>query len=379
MHSLTNTDAIGVGNQLWAHTPVAHRIARALVNEVDARSLRAFIEARTDSQNAVHSALSAVLQPWIDNPPPWIQLHPMWPRSNPTPTAEVATPATIAARELSRLLALHEIRQWSDRVTHGWPALRTFLIQPGVAEKVRTAAGGQAIPDINAPEPQIHNFLLSITRLLLSGLSLRQIPPEIGLLVNLQTLDLKNNQLTALPPEFGSLKGLQYLYLNNNQLTSLPPEFGGLRGLKVLHLHNNQLTTLPPEFGGLTRLEVLHLHNNQLTALPSEFGGLTRLQHLYLNNNQLTALPPEFRGLRELALLYLNNNQLTALPPEFGSLARLQHLDLRSNLFPEIPTELRRPTSHNLNLLFLPQKTRWQRFLLALSQTNTRLPQPRLI
>ena len=50
-----------------------------------------------------------------------------------------------------------------------------------------------------------------------------EIPPEIGNLTNLTTLNLENNQLTGeIPPEIGNLTNLTTLNLTENQLRSYP-------------------------------------------------------------------------------------------------------------------------------------------------------------
>ena len=63
------------------------------------------------------------------------------------------------------------------------------------------------------------------------------------------------------------------LILNNKELSgSIPPEIGNLNNLTSLDLHCNQLTGLiPPEIGNLTNLTNLNLDNNQLTGIiPNE-------------------------------------------------------------------------------------------------------------
>ncbi len=72
------------------------------------------------------------------------------------------------------------------------------------------------------------------TELDLSGLGLRELPPEIASLAQLTTLDLCFNQLTSLPPEIASLAQLTELYLQGNQLTSLPSEIAS-QGLRAQH------------------------------------------------------------------------------------------------------------------------------------------------
>src|SRR3990167_10380856 len=61
-----------------------------------------------------------------------------------------------------------------------------------------------------------------ITYINISGLKLECIPPEIGQLVNLQSLECYYNELTNLPSEIGQLVNLQKLFCFSNKLTNLP-------------------------------------------------------------------------------------------------------------------------------------------------------------
>ncbi|WP_228041486.1 leucine-rich repeat domain-containing protein, partial [Planktothrix mougeotii] len=99
--------------------------------------------------------------------------------------------------------------------------------------------------------------------------SLTELPPEIGQLHSLQTLDLRDNSLTELPPEIGQLHSLQTLNLMGNSLTELPPEIGQLHSLQTLNLWNNSLTELPPEIGKLKDLEWITLRNNPIQDLSA--------------------------------------------------------------------------------------------------------------
>ena len=75
-------------------------------------------------------------------------------------------------------------------------------------------------------------------------------------LYNLQQLYLSGDLLgTTVPPELGNLVNLQTLYLAYNQLTSVPPELGNLNNLQRLYLDDNLLTTIPPELGNLANLQ----------------------------------------------------------------------------------------------------------------------------
>ncbi|RAM50807.1 MAG: hypothetical protein C6Y22_14980 [Hapalosiphonaceae cyanobacterium JJU2] len=113
-------------------------------------------------------------------------------------------------------------------------------------------------------------------------------------------LDLSGDKLTTLPPEIGQLLNLQTLHLRYNQLSSLPPEFGQLVNLQTLHLYNNQLSSLPAEIVQLINLQTLDLSSNQLSSLPSEIRQLTNLKKLDLRSNPVP-IPPEILGPKDLS------------------------------------------------------------------------------
>ncbi|MDY6939633.1 MAG: COR domain-containing protein [Cyanobacteriota bacterium] len=182
--------------------------------------------------------------------------------------------------------------------------------------------------------------LTNLQSLYLNSNRLSQLPPEIGQLTNLQSLYLNGNRLSQLPPEIGQLTNLQSLYLNSNRLSQLPPEIGQLTNLQSLYLSGNQLSQLPPEIGQLTNLQSLYLSGNQLSQPSPEISQLANLQSLYLNGNQLSQLPPEISQLANLQSLYLNGNQLSQLPPEIGQLSNLQFLDLSGNQLSQLPPEI---------------------------------------
>jgi Leucine-rich repeat (LRR) protein/subtilisin family serine protease len=166
------------------------------------------------------------------------------------------------------------------------------------------------------------------------------VPPEIGNLVNLQTLELWSNDLTSLPPEIGNLVNLETLFLHENELTSLPAEIGNLSGLRTLYVYNNRLTSIPPELGNLN-LYLLQLMGNKLTNVPPELGNINELQSLDLQNNQLASFPsPQLGEYSSLTFLNLNNNRLTGnIPPGLSNLNQLEQLILSNNrLTGPIPT-----------------------------------------
>ena len=148
-----------------------------------------------------------------------------------------------------------------------------------------------------------------------------EIPPEIGNLINLSSLILKENQFSGIiPPEIGSLTNLTDLDLGGNQLSGeIPPEIESLINLNILDLAGNQLTgTIPPEIGDLENLTELELGGNLITGLiPPEIGDLGSLTFIHLEYNQFTGpIPSEISNLSNLVWLNFVHNQLTGEIPE---------------------------------------------------------------
>jgi len=147
-----------------------------------------------------------------------------------------------------------------------------------------------------------------------------EIPPEIGNLINLSSLILKENQLEGeIPPEISYLINLTQLDLGGNQLDGeIPPEIGYLTNLNILDLAGNQFTgAIPPEICNLPNLNELELGGNQLTgAIPPEIGNLSSLTFIHLEYNQFTGeIPPEIGNLTNLVWLNFVHNQLTGVIP----------------------------------------------------------------
>ena len=187
-----------------------------------------------------------------------------------------------------------------------------------------------------------------VTHLDLHGNGLSGVmPPELGNLTNLQSLNLWDNQLSGgIPSELGDLTNLQRLGLWDNQLSGgIPPELGDLANLRSLWLSGNGLIgAIPSELGDLANLQSLDLSDNQLSgAIPSVLGDLTNLEWLDLSFNQLSgAIPSVLGDLTNLQSLNLWFNQLSGgIPSVLGDLANLQSLDLSDNqLSGRIPSEL---------------------------------------
>ena len=159
------------------------------------------------------------------------------------------------------------------------------------------------------------------------------IPPELGSLSGLTSLNLRANALAgSIPSELGNLAGLEELWLDGNRLEGpIPPELGSLARLRDLSLRGNALSgPIPPELGSLTDLEGLWLDGNRLDGpIPPELGSFAHLRGLSLSGNRLKGpVPGALGGLGRLEFLYLDGNALTGtLPPSLvriGGLVRFR-------------------------------------------------------
>ncbi|XP_056147695.1 leucine-rich repeat-containing protein 18 [Lampris incognitus] len=132
--------------------------------------------------------------------------------------------------------------------------------------------------------------LPDVVELDLSRNAIRELPDDVGAFASLVWLDLHSNKLEAVPESIGRLEGLTHLNLSNNRLTSsgLPPTLGSLTHLRSLNLGMNRLDTLPPTMVALTGLQELGLFDNLFAALPEFVRVLTCLTKLNTERNPLS-------------------------------------------------------------------------------------------
>ncbi|CAK7336096.1 unnamed protein product [Dovyalis caffra] len=113
----------------------------------------------------------------------------------------------------------------------------------------------------------------SVTRVDLGNAGLSgPLIPELGLLANLQYLEVFGNNITGtIPTELGNLTNLVSLDLYHNKLTGpIPVSLGNLVSLLFMRLHGNKLTgTIPTSIINLIttgRLRILNVSYNLLSG-----------------------------------------------------------------------------------------------------------------
>lgn len=146
-----------------------------------------------------------------------------------------------------------------------------------------------------------------------------------------------NNFSGTIPTELGSnFNGIMVLGLDNNPSLQgpIPSEVGLLWNLEILELSNCSLSSsIPTQIGRLRLVENLLLNRNQLEgSLPSELGLLAYMSIFDASSNALTgSIPEECGRLIETNLTSFNvsgNEELAGKVP--GGLCILNTIDRKS-------------------------------------------------
>jgi hypothetical protein len=125
-------------------------------------------------------------------------------------------------------------------------------------------------------------------------------------------VDLGNARLSgSLVPELGVLQNLQYLELYKNSLTGhIPSELGKMKSLVSLDLYHNNFTgSIPRSLGKLSSLAFLRLNANKLTGhIPRELTSITTLKAVDMSNNDLCGTIPVTGSFSHLQAKSFGNN-----------------------------------------------------------------------
>ncbi|XP_050209788.1 putative disease resistance protein At1g50180 isoform X2 [Mercurialis annua] len=118
---------------------------------------------------------------------------------------------------------------------------------------------------------------------------------------------------------FDSLKLLRVLDLEGVNINGgkLPKDIGNLIHLRFLSLRNSKVLHLPPSIGNLRRLQTLDLYTGgRYMYVPNEIFNLEQLRHLYLPSNHSTGTGfqlASLRHLRTIVNLRVNNYDMNNL------------------------------------------------------------------
>lgn len=138
----------------------------------------------------------------------------------------------------------------------------------------------------NGPEWTESSHWLNATSSICSWFTKEPACNQHGRLVS---LNLNENGLVgSIPPELGMLQDLQYLQLSLNHLTgTLPAALAKLLQLKQFDVSFNQLmSTLPNSYGTWIDLVELRVDHNKFSGtFPSSYSSLTKVQRLHLEFN----------------------------------------------------------------------------------------------
>ncbi|KAJ6342797.1 hypothetical protein OIU78_010669 [Salix suchowensis] len=136
----------------------------------------------------------------------------------------------------------------------------------------------------------------SVTRVDLGNFNLSgQLVTQLGVLTNLQYLELYSNNISGqIPDELGNLTNLVSLELYSNNFSGpIPWTLGKLQKLRFLRLNNNTLSgTIPVNLTTVNTLQVLDLSNNNLTGDIPVNGSFSLFTPISFANNGFNSPPP---------------------------------------------------------------------------------------
>jgi len=225
--------------------------------------------------------------------------------------------------------------------------------------------------------------------------SIAELPPEIGELSNLESLDMGYNGYQSkgliIPKEIGNLKKLKFLDLQRCNIDALPVEVCKLPNLETLDVSDNELNSFPTELWNhplifkqgsldfknnnvwnaiesidLCLIDIENLNNKSVITMlynadygysnePLEKYIQHRLRPLvskketqevisinltgyssYSESLILKTIPQFLKSYKNLLTLKLKNNEITELSSVIGELKKLEELDLRNNKLSEL-------------------------------------------
>ncbi|KAI8482566.1 hypothetical protein Bbelb_397140 [Branchiostoma belcheri] len=170
--------------------------------------------------------------------------------------------------------------------------------------------------------------------LVLSNKSLKEIPPAVFLIEELEILDVSDNPVGSIPVNIASLANLKEMRVAGCPITEVSGTIQECKYLSKVDFSRNPLmatVTLPATMMRLRYLEYVALCSCSLTSLPNNLTLLPTVETIDLSKNALSTLPADMSGLKRLKVLILTDNAFESIPDSIMSLGRLDCLEMKRN------------------------------------------------
>ncbi|MFK6999642.1 hypothetical protein [Flavobacterium oreochromis] len=148
------------------------------------------------------------------------------------------------------------------------------------------------------------------------GFNTTTVPSKLGLMTNLEKLELRNGNLNLGLEVFGNLTNLISLILDNNNFSgSIPSSFQNLIRLEALSMRNNSINDIS-NLSSIITLKFLDFIYNNISIIPNNFSNLAKLEYLDFFENKLSGnVPPFFQNLHLLHLDITRNYEINGIIP----------------------------------------------------------------
>ncbi|KDO40202.1 hypothetical protein CISIN_1g045458mg [Citrus sinensis] len=181
--------------------------------------------------------------------------------------------------------------------------------------------------------PKIVGNMECLSKLLLDGTAIGELPLSIELLSKLVSLDLNNcKNFKNLPVTISSLKCLRSLVLSGcSKLKKFPEIVESMEDLSELFLDGTSITEVPSSIELLTGLNVLNLNDcKNLVRIPDSINGLKSLQSLNLSGCfKLENVPETLGQVESLEELHISGTAIRQPPSGIFHMKNLKALYFR--------------------------------------------------
>ncbi|MDA3050048.1 hypothetical protein OFO03_03740 [Campylobacter sp. JMF_02 ED1] len=163
-----------------------------------------------------------------------------------------------------------------------------------------------------------------------------ELPSEICMLSNLETIDVREANITDLPPCVVNLTKLSILNLRKTQIKEITEIISKIPNLKALNLSYSKIENLGKHILNMKNLEALDISGTDISEISPEFGNLTGLKQFNCDMcRKLKSIPDEMANLKNLQLLNLSLIAQKEFPKWITNLQNLEYLSTSFENFPQ--------------------------------------------